>query len=48
VPKIVAERRRARKLRVWSAGCATGEEAYSLAILLQRTVPDLDTWDASI
>jgi two-component system CheB/CheR fusion protein len=35
IPKLVAEAQAAkRELRVWSAGCATGEEAYSLAILI--------------
>jgi two-component system, chemotaxis family, CheB/CheR fusion protein len=34
VPRIFANRRRGEDLRVWSAACATGEEAYSLAILL--------------
>ncbi len=35
VPELIAEgRRHGQELRLWSAGCATGEEAYSLAILI--------------
>jgi chemotaxis protein methyltransferase CheR len=32
------------QLRLWSAGCATGEEAYSLAILLHELIPDISHW----
>ncbi len=35
-------------LRIWSAGCATGEEAYSLAILVQRMIPDFRQWHITI
>lgn len=35
-------------LRVWSAGCASGEEAYSLAILLRELMPDLAKWQLFI
>ena len=33
LPSLVAERGEAAAVRVWSAGCATGEEAYGLALL---------------
>src|SRR5947209_15226706 len=39
LPEIVAAARgRDREIRLWSAGCATGEEAYSLAILVAETL----------
>jgi chemotaxis protein methyltransferase CheR len=48
LPKIIEKRRPVRQLRVWSAGCATGEEPYSLAILLMRLLPDLADWNVLI
>ena len=36
------------RLRLWSAGSATGEEPYSLAILLDRLLPDLSEWAHTI
>lgn len=47
-PLIQARRQAGQLLRIWSAGCATGEEAYSLAILLQRMIPDCRQWNITI
>ena len=50
LPPLIAARRSAghMRLRLWSAGCASGEEAYSLAILLSELIPDLHAWDVRI
>jgi len=37
-----------KRLRIWSAGCSTGEEPYSIAILLNRMIPDLKDWNITI
>ncbi len=37
-----------KRLRIWSAGCATGEEPYSIAILLSKLIPDIEDWNITI
>jgi chemotaxis protein methyltransferase CheR len=49
LPELIRSRRDTdRHLRFWSAGCATGEEPYSLAILLNRMLADLTDWNITI
>jgi chemotaxis protein methyltransferase CheR len=50
LPSLIATHRAegTLRLRLWSAGCATGEEPYSLAILLDRLLPDRPDWALTI
>lgn len=49
LPKLISSRwKTERRLRVWSAGCCTGEEPYSIAMLLSRMIPDLKSWNITI
>jgi chemotaxis protein methyltransferase CheR len=48
IPDRIQARAQERRLRILSAGCASGEEAYSLAILIRDRLPELASWDITI
>lgn len=37
-----------RSLKIWSAGCSSGEEPYSIAILIKELIPDYKNWNIEI
>ena len=48
LPARMRERQLSRQLRIASIGCASGEEAYSIAIVLRETIPDISSWTIDI
>jgi chemotaxis protein methyltransferase CheR len=49
LPALIDSRQgREKRLRIWCAGCSTGEEPYSVAILLHRMIADLAKWNITI
>ncbi len=48
LPHLIEMNQGTRRLRLWSAGCSTGEEAYSIAITVREAIGDPPGWDVKI
>ncbi|MGB8364292.1 MAG: protein-glutamate O-methyltransferase [Rhizomicrobium sp.] len=48
VPSMIAAARHGERVRLWSAGCSSGEEPYSIALTLLAAMPDIDDYDVLV
>jgi chemotaxis protein methyltransferase CheR len=48
LPMLAKKRESSRRIRIWSAGCSTGQEAYSLAMLFAESEPAWNDWTIDI
>ncbi len=48
LPELIESRAKDRRLQVWSAACSTGQEVYSLAMMLDLQFPQLASWNVAL
>ncbi len=46
--RVIPEMEKLKRMRIWSAGCSSGEEPFSIAITLIEGISDISRWDIKI
>lgn len=48
LPKLIAERWDKKEIKIWSSACCSGEEIYSIAIILNKLIPNIQEWNIQL